>query len=149
MIAEGSPLGLVLSPGNELDSQRFVEVLNEIRIVKGFGRPKSRPVEVLANAALDNKEIRLYLRRRGIESNIPSNKRNQKAPGRSRSTRSDRQSYAVRGSVERFLGLKSSFRRLALKICTNECMFRGITQFSLLRHLLEKSSPVSFEMGSS
>ena len=56
MSTEGLPLSLVLSPGNEHDSKRFVEVLNGIRIGKGIGRPRSKPVEVLADAAYDNKE---------------------------------------------------------------------------------------------
>jgi hypothetical protein len=58
----------VLSPGNEYDSKRFVEVLNGIRIGNGIGRPRSRLLEVLADAAYDIKDIRLYLRRRGIRA---------------------------------------------------------------------------------
>ena len=61
MSSEGLPLSLVLSPGNEHDSRRFVEVLTNIRIGKGIGRPRSRPFEVLADAAYDNNEIRLHL----------------------------------------------------------------------------------------
>jgi transposase len=124
---EGLPLSLVLSPGNEHDSKRFVEVLNRIRIVKGIGRHRSRPVEVLADAAYDDKEIRLYLRCRGIKSNIPGNKRNQKAPKRGRPMRLNRQSYRLRGSVERFFGwLKSSFRRLAIRYERLNTCFMGL-----------------------
>ena len=89
---EGLPLSLVLSPGDEYDSKRFVEVLNGIRIGKCIGRPRSRPLEVLADAAYDIKDIRLYLRRRGIKSNIPTNKRNRKAPKLGRSVRFNQQS---------------------------------------------------------
>jgi transposase len=119
---EGLPLSLVLSPGNEHDSKRFVEVLNGIRIGKGIGRPRSRPAEVLADAAYDNKEIRLYLRRRGIKSNIPGNKRNQKTPKRGRPMRFNRQ-----GSVERFFGwLKARFRRLAIRYERLNICFMGL-----------------------
>jgi hypothetical protein len=64
---DGLPLSLVLSPGNEHDSKRFVEVLNGIRIGKGISRPRSRPVEALADAAYDDKEMRFYLQRRDIK----------------------------------------------------------------------------------
>ena len=127
MSTEGLPLSLVLSPGNEHDSKRFVEVLNGIRIGKGIGRPRSKPVEVLADAAYDNKEIRLYLRRRGIKSNIPGNNRNHKTPKRGRPIRFNRQSYRLRGSVERFFGwLKASFRRLAIRYERLNICFMGL-----------------------
>jgi transposase len=125
--SEGLPLSLVLSPGNEHDSRRFVEVLAEIRIGKGIGRPISRPFEVLADAAYDNNEIRLYLRRRGIKSNIPCNKRNLKTSRRGRPTRFDQQSYRKRGSIERFFGwLKSGFRRLATRYERLNTCFMGL-----------------------
>jgi transposase len=124
--AEGLPLSLVLSPGNEFDSKRFVEVLNGIRIGNSIGRPRSRPLEVLADAAYDTKDIRLYLRRRGIKSNIPTNKRNQKAPKPGRPARFNRQSYQLRGSVERFFGwLKARFRRLAIRYERLNICFMG------------------------
>ena len=127
MSAEGLPLSLVLSPGNEYDSKRFVEVLNGIRIVKCIGRPRSRPLEVLADAAYDIKDIRLYLRRRGIKSNIPTNNRNRKAPKLGRPVRSNQQSYRLRGSVERFFGwLKARFRRLAIRYERLNICFMGL-----------------------
>jgi hypothetical protein len=56
---EGLPLSLVLVPGNEYDSKRFTETLTEIKIYgMGEGRPRSKPIEVLADAAYDEKEIR-------------------------------------------------------------------------------------------
>jgi hypothetical protein len=40
--------------------------------VKTSGRPRTRPLEVLADAAYDDLDIRKYLRFRVIKSNIPS-----------------------------------------------------------------------------
>ena len=117
----------MLSPGNEHDSKRFVEVLTNIRIGKGIGRPVSRPKEVLADAAYDNNEIRLHLRRRGIKSNIPCNKRNWKTAKRGRPTRFNQQSYRKRGCVERFFGwLKSGFRRLTTRYERLNTCFMGL-----------------------
>jgi transposase len=125
--SEGLPLSLVLSPGHEHDSKRFVEVLTEIRIGKGIGRPRSRPLEVLADAAYDDRDIRLYLRRRGIRSNIPGNRRNRKSPKKGRPTRFNQQSYKKRGCIERFFGwLKSAFRRLTIRYERLNTCFMGL-----------------------
>jgi hypothetical protein len=43
--------------------------------VKTSGRPRTRPLEVLADAAYDDVDIRKYLRFRVIKSNIPVNTR--------------------------------------------------------------------------
>ena len=120
-------MGLVLSPGNEHDSKRFIEILTGIRIDKGIGRPKSRPLEVLADAAYDNEEIRVYLRRRGIKSNIPCNRRNLRALKRGRPNRFNEPSYRKRGCVERFFGwLKSAFRRIATRYERLNVCFIGL-----------------------
>lgn len=110
------PLAIILGAGNEHDSRRFEQVVSSVRINMGRGRPKTRPEEVLADAAYDTESIRCYLRRRGIKSSIPSNKRNQKKSPRGRPTRFDCESYKKRGAVERFFGwLKFGFRRISLR----------------------------------
>jgi hypothetical protein len=68
-------------------------VVSNIQINTGKGRPRTKPREVLADAAYDDESIRSYIRRRGIRSNIPSNKRNQKKPRRGRPTRFEEGSY--------------------------------------------------------
>jgi len=96
------------------DSQKFEQVVNGIRIKTCKGRPKSRPREVLADAAYDTEAIRTYLRKRGIKSSIPKNKRNQKKASIGRPTRFDKDSCKKRGAVERFFGwFKLGFRRIA------------------------------------
>ena len=105
---------MVVGPGNEHDSQKFEQVVRSIRISTGRGRPKSRPGEVLADAAYDTDAIRVYLRKRGIKSSIPKDKRNQKKLPSGRPTRFDKESYKKRGAVERFFGwIKLGFRRIA------------------------------------
>jgi hypothetical protein len=54
---EGLPLGFLLSPGNEYDSQKFFEVMESLRIRIPRGRPRCRPNEVYADAAYDNRMI--------------------------------------------------------------------------------------------
>ena len=80
--SDSIPLAIIVGAGNEHDSRRFEQVVSEVRIGSVRGRPRTRPKEVLVDAAYDTESIRCYLRRRGIKSNIPSNKRNQKKPSR-------------------------------------------------------------------
>lgn len=125
--AEGLPLSLVIGPGNEHDSRRFTDVLDGIRIGTG-GRPRTRPHEVVADAAYDERKIRGYLRRRGIRSTIPINRRNGSGGRRrGRPTKFDEHMYRKRGSVERFFGwLKTGFRRLTLRYERLNSVFRGL-----------------------
>jgi hypothetical protein len=78
-------------------------VVSNIQINTGNGRPRTKPREVLADAAYDDESIRSYLRRRGIRSNIPSNKRNQKKPRRGRPTRFEEGSYKNVAQLSDFL----------------------------------------------
>ena len=108
------PISLMIGSGNEHDSKRFEQVVSNVRIKIGRGRPRSKPQEVLADAAYDTEAIRAYLRRRGIKCSIPENKRNRKKPSRGRPYRFDGESYKKRGAVERFFAwIKLGFRRIA------------------------------------
>jgi transposase len=108
------PISLMIGPGNEHDSKRFEQVVSNVRVKIGRGRPRSKPQEVLADAAYDTEAIRTYLRRRGIKCSIPENKRNRKKPSRGRPNRFDKESYKKRGAVERFFAwIKLGFRRIA------------------------------------
>lgn len=80
MSGESLPLSTAVCSGNEHDSKGFIEVMEGIRVKHGVGRPRSRPREVHADSAYDTKEIREYLRRRGIKTNIPVNQRNRRKP---------------------------------------------------------------------
>ncbi len=76
--------------------------MEDLRI-KTSRRPRTRPQEVLAEAAYDDVDIRQHLRSRGIQSNIPINPRNTKTRKRGRPTRFNPKTYAKRRAIERFL----------------------------------------------
>ncbi len=129
--SEGIPLSIQIGHGNEHDSQRFEQVMAGIKINIGIGRPRTKPGEVMADAAYDTDAIRKYLRKRGIKSNIPPNKRNHKNPLPGRPTRFDEASYKNRGSVERFFGwLELGFRRMAVRHERRAACFLGFVQIS-------------------
>ena len=74
-----------------------------VQALESLRRGCNPPYEVNADPACDSDEIRDYLRKRGIKSNIPVNKRNRKSPKRGRPTRLDKDGYMRnRSAVERF-----------------------------------------------
>jgi transposase len=124
--SEGFPLTIIISPGNEHDSKKFVEVVEHIK-VKTATRPATRPSEVLADSAYDNVALRKYLRTRAIKSNIPVNIRNKKHRKRGRPTRFEPESYRKRGTIERFFAwLKMGFRKIASRYERLNVIFKGL-----------------------
>jgi len=102
-----------------------------IRIGIGKGRPRSRPEKVDADSAYDNKNLRGYLKQRGIKANIPGNDRNRKNPKRGRPIRFNGESYKIRGSIERFFGwLKMGFRWIAISHERLNICFIGMINIS-------------------
>ena len=115
-----------VSNGAEHDRKHFIGVMKDIR-VKTSRRPRTRPLEVLADAAYDDVDIRQHLRSRGIQSNIPINPRNMKTRKRGRPTRYNPETYIKRGAIERFFAwLKMGFRKLVIRYERLSIVFKGL-----------------------
>ncbi|MCC5604351.1 transposase [Nostoc favosum] len=69
---KGKPITFILSPGQRNESI-FLEQLMEQGAVKrsGRGRPRLRPLRLVADKGYTGRRIRNYLRRRGIRMTIP------------------------------------------------------------------------------
>jgi len=82
--ANGRPLSAIVAPANMHDSKLYMPTVEGFRTKIGTGRPITRPIIIVADAAYDSDEIRTHNTRRGIKSNITINRRNQKKkkPGR-------------------------------------------------------------------
>jgi len=113
----GLPLAVAIGPANRHDATAFPQLMGGLRLGGRRGRPRTRPGEVCADGAYDSREVRLYLRRRGIKASIPQNPRGRKRRKMGRPYRFCQVTYqAARGAVERFFAwLKGGFRRLALR----------------------------------
>jgi len=99
----GLPLSIFTGLGSQHNSQKFIEFIDGIEIKIERGRPRTKPGEVVADAAYDDMKIREDLRRRNICSNIGVNKRNMKIPHVGRPTRFEEVSYKKnRSCIERF-----------------------------------------------
>lgn len=134
---ESLPLSIAVCSGNEHDSKGFIDVMEGIRVKHGVGRPRSRPREVHADQAYDTKEIRTYLRRRGIKARIPVNPRNRRKPRMGRPYRLNRETYKrMRSCVERFFAWLKSFRRITIRYERLKTTFLGLIQIAcILIHL--------------
>ncbi|MEM0084921.1 MAG: transposase [Candidatus Methanomethylicia archaeon] len=62
---EALPLSVQVGPGDEHDSKRFIKLLEDVRVK--HGKPRSRSKEVIGESAYDAREIRDYLKRRGVK----------------------------------------------------------------------------------
>lgn len=128
MCTSGLPLSILTGLGSQHDSEKFIDVMDNIKIKIKRGRPRTRPDEVVADAAYDDIEIRKYLRKRHIRSNISINKRNRKKPKVGRPTRMEKESYKTnRSCVEKFNSwIKTKFRRLTVRYEILESCFMGL-----------------------
>jgi len=66
------PLAFTVTAGQAGDASAFETVMSRIRVPRtGRGRPRTRPLAVLADRAYSSRAIRSHLRRRGIRAVIP------------------------------------------------------------------------------
>jgi hypothetical protein len=93
---QGLTLAIIVFPTTENDSTLYKSTLKNFRIKRPVGRPVNRPSKVIYDTA----KIRKYNRRRGIKSNIPVNKRNQKKKKRRRPIKVDQEKIQKKCSRE-------------------------------------------------
>ncbi|MEM2168690.1 MAG: transposase [Candidatus Bathyarchaeia archaeon] len=101
--SEALPLSVQAGPGDEHNSKYFIKLLEDVRVKHGGGRLRSRPKEVTGDSAYDAREIRKYLKLRGVKANIDVNPRNRRKPKHGRPYRLNGKAYkSTRSAVKRF-----------------------------------------------
>ncbi len=68
--ASGLPLRVLVGPAHRHDATALPELVEGIELKGRRGRPRTRPGEVCADGAYDSREIRLYLRCRGTNTDL-------------------------------------------------------------------------------
>jgi transposase len=117
----GRPLNLVLTPGNINDTTMLPAVLDGVRVRRlGPGRPRTRPVMVIADKGYPSKVNRSYLARRQIKANIPDRddqlaNRRRKGPAGGRPPKLDAGLYRRRNVVERSFNRLKNWRGIATR----------------------------------
>lgn len=124
------PLCFHLTPGQANDAPAFEDVMGALRVPRAAGRPRTRPVLVLADRAYSSRAIREHLRRRGIRTVIPqpSNQvANRRRKGRrgGRPPAFDREAYKRRNTVERCINRLKNWRGLATRYEKTATAFRA------------------------
>ncbi|MFB6560770.1 IS5 family transposase [Streptomyces sp. NPDC056400] len=122
LAAEGRcrPLAFVLTPGQAGDAPAFTQVMAAIRVTRPKGRPRTRPVVMLADKAYSSRAIREHLRKRRIRAVIPqpadqiAHRRRLGSKG-GRPPGFDREAYKQRNTVERCINKLKQWRGLATR----------------------------------
>jgi len=99
-----------LTPGQQHDATMAEQLLQQGAIRSGKrGRPRIRPLRIIADKAYGSRKFKRFLRQRGIQPVIPR-KRNQKRGRPHNATL-----YKERNIVERFFGRLKHFRAVATR----------------------------------
>ncbi|WP_413253159.1 IS5 family transposase [Streptomyces goshikiensis] len=115
------PLSIQITAGQAGDAPAFEAVMAGIRIPwSGLGRPRTRPVVVLADRAYSSRAIRGHLRRRGIRAVIPQpadqiGHRLRRGRTGGRPPGFDAETYKERNTVERCIARLKQWRGLAMR----------------------------------
>jgi transposase len=111
---QGLPLGDHLHAASPAEVRLAEETLAAIRVARRHraGRPRQKPLRVIADKAYDSDPLRQRLRRRGIELICP-HKKNRVRPA-TQDGRSLRR-YRRRWIVERTIGWLGNYRRLVVR----------------------------------
>jgi transposase len=125
------PLSLLITPGQRVDCNQFVPVLEKIRVPRiGPGRPRRRPDSVAADKAYSNGPCRNYLRRRGIRHTIPEKSdsraaRVKRGSAGGRPPNFDKERYKKRNVVERAINKLKQSRAVATRYDKRGYVFLG------------------------
>ncbi len=141
------PIVTLLTPGQHGDSPRFIPLIDSIRIRPGgVGRPRKRPVRVLADKAYSSKANRAYLRQRGIKAVIPI-KKDQAAHRAKRGSKGgrppafDREAYKERNTVERCVNKLRRHRAVATRYDKRQLIYQGTLNVASVRIWLRDPVP--------
>jgi transposase len=108
--SKGNPLVFALTGGEKHDAPQLVRLIDSGAIKRiGRGRPRLRPERLAGDKGYDSDALRTALRRRGIESIIPSRS------NRIRVIAFDKDRYRERNVIERCINRLKQWRRVATR----------------------------------
>lgn len=118
----GLPLGLLVASAREAEVTLAEPTLATIRVPQHWGRPKTRPRQVVADKGYDSAGFRRRLRSRGIRPCIPYRRGRRPRPG----PEPDLAGYRQRWRIERTFAWLGSFRRLLVRFESSAAVYRGL-----------------------
>ncbi|QCX82615.1 Transposase DDE domain protein (plasmid) [Streptomyces sp. YIM 121038] len=135
-------LATAVTTGQRGDAPLFTELMNCIRVpLPGRGRPRTRPVHVLADRAYSSRAIREHLRQRQIPDTTPEKRdqaghRRRRGPAGGRPPGFDREKYKARHKVENRIGLLKQARGIATRYDKLAVRYEATIQLALIRQAL-------------
>jgi transposase len=117
----GLPMSAIITPGQHGDNPQLVPLLDQISVRRdGPGRPRSRPVAVIADKAYSHPSTREASRDRGVRFTSPEKsdqiaRRAAKGSPGSRPPAFDENEYRNRNVIERCFARLKQFRDLATR----------------------------------
>ncbi|MET8130327.1 IS5 family transposase [Streptomyces sp. NPDC005231] len=135
-------LAAVITAGQRGDAPAFEQVMDRIRVPRiSGGRPRTRPEHVLADRAYSSRQIRSYLRKRGIAHTIPEKRdqaghRLRRGSAGGRPPGFDREMYKRRHKVECRIGLLKQARGVATRYDKLAVRYESTVQLTLIRQAL-------------
>jgi transposase len=109
---QGIPLGVLLSPANRAEAQLAEETLAQVAVPRaGVGRPKQKPVRIVADRGYDSRQLWERLKQRGIQLIVPHRKNRKVRYQDGRCLRR----YRRRWIIERTNAWLHNFRRLVTR----------------------------------
>nr|WP_229845299.1 IS5 family transposase [Streptomyces cinnamoneus] len=133
---QGRPLAFTVTGGNVNDCTQLEPVMTGIKVARrGPGRPRTRPVRVVADKGYSSRKIRAYLRQRGIAATIPE-RVDQVAGRRRRGERLcgfDPGVYRRRNVVERCFNRLKQNKALATRYEKRASHYQAIVTLACLR----------------
>ncbi|WP_419248241.1 IS5 family transposase [Streptomyces virginiae] len=132
LAADGNcrPLTFLLTAGQAGDAPAFTDVMDQLRVPRQRGRPRTRPDMVLADKAYSSRAIRKHLRRRGIRAVIPipadrQGHRLRRGSQGGRPPAFDRDAYRQRNTVERCINRLKQWRGIATRYEKTATIYRA------------------------
>ncbi|HCM93642.1 MAG TPA: IS5 family transposase [Glutamicibacter sp.] len=126
----GLPLVTLITPGQAGDSPMLLPLLEQLRVKRDNGRPRTRPDAIRGDRAYSSRAIRSHLRGRGIKAVIPE-PRDQQGHRRRRGSHGGRPvgldvtDYRNRNVIERRFYHTKQWRGLATRYDKHAIVYRA------------------------
>lgn len=129
----GFPIGLLIASASPAEVRLAEGTLNTIRVPRRRGRPRTRPVKLIADRGYDSDPLRWVLRGRGIELVCPHRK-NRKRRATQRVSRLG--PYKRHWKIERLNAWLGAFRRLVVRYEVQPAVYHAFVNLACILILL-------------